>query len=475
MKHLLVALLLMTMSGILPVPAAAQDRWHALVIGQSGGTGFGDAFHATQMLDRGGLDGILTLRDGTRPEVERAIAALGRVENALIYYAGALNGDGMRFDGGDDLRFSDVLAALSIGDTRRVALLVENCTGPGANGFATPQVPRGMALQVLASAGPGRACPADGMRLSDRMQRLAARPDLSGGLSTLMAGIWQGGTARDLFELPGRVQEDWIIIEPDPVARVADDIVSLVPIIDTAAQDEQLVPAGFARPAPSPTPSRAEDFVVFAAPPQSQLAALPLSQDLPAPSIIVGLIGGVTEVAYAPEPESAPADADGDPINIAYDNLAARKALRDQNRELFVSLLDSGAFDPPEEALKVALQRELKAMNCYRMSIDGDWGPGSQRSVREYYTELGQDAPSVLDATIALFRDIVRNDTVECPTPVAAPRPAVNRQPSRSAAAPVRRTQPAPAPAPTPRAAPTPTPTPRSGGIATGGAMVGNF
>ncbi len=468
MKHLLVALLLMIMSGILPVPAVAQDRWHALVIGQSGGTGFGDAFHATQMLDRGGLDGILTLRDGTRPEVERAIAALGRVENALIYYAGALNGDGMRFDGGDDLRFSDVLAALSIGDTRRVALLVENCTGPDANGFATPQVPRGMALQVLASAGPGRACPADGMRLSDRMQRLAARPDLSGGLSALMAGIWQGGTARDLFELPGRVQEDWIIIEPDPVARVADDIVSLVPIIDTAAQDEQLVPAGFARPAPSPTPSRAEDFVVFAAPPQSQLAALPLSQDLPAPSIIVGLIGGVTEAAFAPEP--APADADGDPINIAYDNLAARKALRDQNRELFVSLLDSGAFDPPEEALKVALQTELKAMNCYRMGIDGDWGRGSQRSVREYYEELGQDAPSVLDATIALFRDIVRNDTVQCPTPVVAPPQPPKKPGNGGGGGGVRQPKPQPPQPQVPRPAPTPSP---SRGMAVGGIGLG--
>ena len=33
------------------------------------------------------------------------------------------------------------------------------------------------------------------------------------------------------------------------------------------------------------------------------------------------------------------------------------------------------------EAMMTQLQTELARMNCYRSRIDGDWGPGSRRSV----------------------------------------------------------------------------------------------
>lgn len=186
-----------------------------------------------------------------------------------------------------------------------------------------------------------------------------------------------------------------------------------------------------------------------AAPAPAVFRATPGENGLPAPSILVGFATD-DDVTVAPEVEDGPVAGSG----LSYDDLDARNAMREQDAELFASLVESGAFDPPEAELARAIQTELARMNCYRSGIDGIWGPGSRRSVTAYYEEVGGSTPSQ-DPDPRIFRQIIANDDVRCPTPAPAPQAAAapRRQtttqaaPRRTTAAPQRQAAPAPAPA----------------------------
>lgn len=168
-----------------------------------------------------------------------------------------------------------------------------------------------------------------------------------------------------------------------------------------------------------------------------RLASL-TAEGLPQPSIIIGRIEPGQEAAFGIEtllPESVAALAFG------WRDLEAREALRARDPELFAQLVSEGHLDPPADELAVALQTDLARMNCYRSGIDGLWGPGSRRSVGEYFDQLGTDAPGV-NATPAVYRAMMLGGDVACPTPVArqpAPAPVqttTNRAPSSPPAAP---------------------------------------
>ena len=178
----------------------------------------------------------------------------------------------------------------------------------------------------------------------------------------------------------------------------------------------------------------------------------PARADLPRPSIIIGR-ETVQEAAF--DTAAAPTG----PVSGAsldYEDVEARRKLREDDPALFASLVETGAFDPPAATLVVALQTELQRMNCYTSRIDGQWGPGSRRSVVRYYEQLGAAAPSQ-DPDMATFRQIMLRDDVTCPVVAAAParrtttRSTPRRATPQRSTAPPRRATPAPAPAPAPQ------------------------
>lgn len=183
-------------------------------------------------------------------------------------------------------------------------------------------------------------------------------------------------------------------------------------------------------------------------------AALRAGTGKPLPSLILGRVEAGQEEVFGIE-RLLPATVEQ--VGFAWDDVAAREALRTRDPELFRDLVSQGHIDPEAALLNRALQTELQRMNCYRSGIDGQWGPGSRRSVRSYFDQVdGKDWPDQ-QPTNELFREILLNGDVACPAAVAA-TPArgsnvvtTRRTPS---AAPVRRTAPAPAPAPAARSKP---------------------
>ncbi|MGJ8603732.1 MAG: hypothetical protein ACSHXH_06350 [Marivita sp.] len=191
----------------------------------------------------------------------------------------------------------------------------------------------------------------------------------------------------------------------------------------------------------------------------TRVAAL-AGSGLPQPSLILGMIAAGEEEAFGIE-RLLPATVQE--IAFPLDDLTARKALRDRNPDLFRQLVEEGHVDPAPDQLNRVLQVELQRMNCYRSGIDGAWGPGSRGSVASYFEELETVSWPDQEPSNPLFRAILINGDVECPTPVvAAPAPRATPAPAQTTrststtprattAAPTRRAQPAPQPAPQPQ------------------------
>ncbi|WP_299733500.1 hypothetical protein [uncultured Tateyamaria sp.] len=215
---------------------------------------------------------------------------------------------------------------------------------------------------------------------------------------------------------------------------------------DVADEGDNLVVASFVADA-----APVFDAVQLGATP----AAARVSAGLPQPSIILGLIAPGQEEEFGLE-NLLPATVEQ--VSFSLDDLAAREAMRENDPILFERLIQEGHLDPDADVLPTVLQTELARMNCYRSGIDGAWGPGSRRSVGEYFEQLASvDWPDQAP-TQELFRAIILNGDVACPTPVAVQRAAPARTTSRPAST-TTRTQPraaAPAPAPKPAAKPKP-------------------
>lgn len=189
------------------------------------------------------------------------------------------------------------------------------------------------------------------------------------------------------------------------------------------------------------------------APAPAVFRATPGADGLPEPSILVGFVTEDGEIVSDPE-IVAPAIVDsplaGD--GLGYEDREAREAMRDADPDLFASLVETGAFDPPDAELARAIQTELARMNCYKSTIDGIWGPGSRRSVTGYYEQVGGSTPSQ-DPDARIFRAIIASDDVRCPDPaprvVAQPtrRTTTQSAPRRATTQAAPRRQAAPAPA----------------------------
>ena len=99
-----------------------------------------------------------------------------------------------------------------------------------------------------------------------------------------------------------------------------------------------------------------------------------------------------------------------------------------------------------EVELATALQEELARVGCYRMRVDGQWGPGSRRSLNSYLERSGQRTDTQ-EPSVELLLMVRASEVEVCPAPVArAPRatqPATTTQPARTA----QPARPAPQPA----------------------------
>lgn len=99
----------------------------------------------------------------------------------------------------------------------------------------------------------------------------------------------------------------------------------------------------------------------------------------------------------------------------------------------------SAELSPEELALE--LQQELARVGCYRLRVDGQWGPGSRRALANYLTRSEQSSEG-REPTPALLQMVRDSDDGICPAPVAqAPR---TTRPARTATPqPPRAVQPA--------------------------------
>ncbi len=240
---------------------------------------------------------------------------------------------------------------------------------------------------------------------------------------------------------------------PTEVGTVTDETVVLVAPVRPVTQAATVAPVSVAAAGVAQV---SDGVSILSAPAPTQVASAPSrpvpgAGGLPRPAIIVGYPEEVVEAAF-----EVASDDDGGAVGgseISYENVALRREFAENNRELYLSLVESGAFDPPASQMAVALQTEMKRMNCYTARIDGDWGRGSRASVDRYYAEIGGSAPSQ-DPTLEIWRQLMLKDDVRCPDPVVA-APAPRRSNTQSAprrtttqAAPRRQAAPAPAPAP---------------------------
>ncbi|MEM6758930.1 MAG: hypothetical protein AAF601_05575 [Pseudomonadota bacterium] len=183
----------------------------------------------------------------------------------------------------------------------------------------------------------------------------------------------------------------------------------------------------------------------------SDRSAAVTNAGLPAPSIILGRVEPGREADFGIETLLPDTVAQ---LGFAFDDLETRVAMRDSDPDLFRQLLEQGHIDPPADQLNVALQTELKRMNCYRSTIDGLWGRGSARSVGEYFGERA-DGASWPDQqpSMQLFRAIIAVPDVACEAPVAAAPARTTTTRSTQQRTTTTRPTPAPAPAPAPKPA----------------------
>lgn len=107
------------------------------------------------------------------------------------------------------------------------------------------------------------------------------------------------------------------------------------------------------------------------------------------------------------------------------------------------------------EDLARELQDELARVGCYRLRVDGQWGPGSRRALENYLTRSDQSTDG-REPSPEIIRMVRASEGEICPAPVArapvaatpAPRTtAPTRQPAQTTAQPPRQAAPAPAPA----------------------------
>ncbi|WP_188476451.1 hypothetical protein [Primorskyibacter flagellatus] len=265
---------------------------------------------------------------------------------------------------------------------------------------------------------------------------------------------------------------------PNPLPNLLRGVVAAVtlPVLagQAAAQNLVIEPILMDVDAAGPVAAEPVLFAAYEAPAAAprlggatlQRAALKVAPGRPQPSIIVGLIDPGAEEDFGVE-TLLPATVDQ--FGFAFDDLVKRAAMRAEDPEMFRKLVEGGHLDPPVGEEARALQTEMARMSCYRMGIDGQWGPGSRRSVDSYFETLDNGLTRTEeDATPELFRTVLLNGDVDCPVPVAAsPAPRASSSTSSRPAATSTARQSTPRAAPAPAAKPA-TNTGRLGRLGTG-------
>lgn len=407
---------------------ALADEWAVLAIGP-------EAVSVATTLASSGVQDVRVLRDGRARDIADAVLGMAGPERVMVFYSGPLTERAGQPAIGDDPRLTMAALAdtLAAGGASQVAILVENCSGFGQGvEIAAPIGSLRADLLLAASAGPGDSC--IGPVLTDAI----GAASLSTPLENIAARGWVGAAPNGSFSL-----------DPGSTIRFS-EVRFLEPVAGKAVAE---LPVG-----------NEVQTALFVAPPASAIAAIPVAAGMPVPSITVGIIqvepvddvelASVVETPDETDPVADDALAAAAAIDFAFDDVEARVAFREENPDLFEIVLETGALDPPPDAdLAAAIQVELKRMNCYRSIIDGDFGRGSQRAVVEYYDERGLGDPPNTDPSTDLWRILIGNEDVACPTPVAqpaAPRTTSNTRTTTTRTAP--RAAPAPAPAPAPAA-----------------------
>ncbi len=450
------------------IAPAAQASSQAVVVGDTGagnGNGFADAYYAAQAVKAWTGAAPVLHRNASYDAVTQSLNALADQQQGVLYFAAPTAGGQVLLDG----RAFDLeayVARFFDGSDKTLVLLFEDCARSDGQATPLPQVsaPVAGALVVAQSATPQGVCPADDLRMSDVLKHAARAGQ---GAPDLAAYVRAGDIANlrsFVRERPEERATGGSAVQPSLTASTA-VIAPVSSAVSTASISAVSATSEAARVTSAFQPQQAQEtVVVFTAPPSQQIRARRRAAGLPKPSIIVGLIDGVTEASFAP----AQTVLDPSGNEIGYDTVAARQRLRRDDPELFASLVAGGAFDPPGEVLASALQTELARMGCYTSRIDGDWGRGSRGAMARYFDETGDRGQSV-DPTIELFRRVISQDDVTCAAPVAAaPRAGRTSRPTSTTTTRARPTRQAQPSAP---AAPTRSP----GTIAPGAALTGVF
>lgn len=437
------------LSMVLAQPLAAGD-WKVLVIGnpsKSAPTAFADAHTAAETFRRLDLGSVALRREIGADALAQALDDLTGAPRVILYFAGPIGagaaGPQMMGQGGGDARgaIGPLISQLAAAGTTELVLLIEDCAGPtGLPGrLQPPQLPAGLSVFIAASAGTATACPDPSLRLTSRLAQ--AGDDT---LQDALSGLWSGGTTLAPLALAAAPATE---APADTIGVVEADVVSVIPVAASPAPAAEVIYATDVSPEVETEASSAAGLTaepaVFAPVRSSDLMAIPVAAGMPKPSIIVGLL----------QPEAPPQPT------IAFDDIAAREALRKSDPAQYQRLVEAGELDPPADRLAVALQTELQRAGCYRGTIDGQWGAGSRRAV-DRFAEAARldDLPAEPDAS--LYRRIILADPVQCviPEPVAEAAPVRTKPRTEPAAA-----APAPAkPKPAPPAAPA---KPASGGL----------
>lgn len=448
------------------ISAQAQD-WSALVIGNPGSAApnaFADSFNVSKSFKTGNVSSVTLHRQISDAAVADAIFDTAGQSQILFYYSGPLSVENEQTFLSEvpvpSLSIEAILSTFADKGTSEVFILIEDCGGAaGQAGLvrSPKNIPQNLKLHFAASSGTGPDCDAFSARLSDLLIS-AKHVYPTTHLQDILASAWTG----ILMEKPVIVSAE---IEASPISPIT---AGFSPIIDTDSPIvsivetpviSPLIPVGLSKTARI-TAAQAKDVVgdsnviIFVVPQKEIQASLAVPAGMPEPSIIIGVLQSESaSYDVIDDDPSAGAGSNGiSSTEVTFDNLDARRAMRAQGEELFVELVNQGAFDPSAQVLVVALQTELKRMDCYRSVIDGDWGRGSRSSVKRYFDEFGGKAVT-LKPTIDLFRQIILKDDIKCAAAVATTRPATTktkRKKSSGATTARARTKAKPTPAPAP-------------------------
>ncbi|MEM8662656.1 MAG: caspase family protein [Pseudomonadota bacterium] len=172
----------------------------------------------------------------------------------------------------------------------------------------------------------------------------------------------------------------------------------------------------------------------------------------------LGQSGGLQfgDLYEAPRAEADPvqniAIASTPPAGTNAPDAAAKDGAMDGAMEalMFARLDDGAPMVPAPEAramqrrdLAAKLQTELQRLGCYRMRIDGDWGPGSRRALKRYL-EATKQPTGDLQPTMPLLNSTSLESRRICREPVKMKRNKVNvarTTPNRQIRRKARRTQ----------------------------------